>query len=1402
MNGPPPYFEDIRRNAARRWEQLEGDPELAGPWHLLFKQVQSPRHVLSELLQNADDAGATEASVTISDQFFDFEHDGEDFAEEHFASICRFAYSNKRALHTIGFRGVGFKSTFSLGDEVELFTPSLCIGFRRERFTEPKWLDYRVDTNGRTRVRVKISESRRRQEVERNLQEWIESPVSLLFFKNIRRIDIEERAIHWGSLGPGPVAKSEWMALNDNEDESYLLLRSEDEPFPPEALAEIRQERMLGAQEEVDFPPCAIDIVMGAKGRLYVVLPTGVQTELPFACNAPFIQDPARLKIKDPGTSPTNRWLLDRAGRLAASSMLQWLNQTEMSVVDRSPAYGLFSDVDRSNNSLEGICGRLVEEAFDDSISGTKLLLSEDGRLTQANQCVDIPEAIQEIWLPEQAAAFFDKQARLPLSHHIEAASRKKLVHRGIVEELTKQQVLVVLQMSHLPLPDSWRQLLRLWAYVAPEITRYRQYVRAKDVRILPVHGQGVLFAGNEVVRLGEKKLLQSEEDWVFLAKYLVVLNQNWPRFLADQRRSAAEQGQSTVRDEVDDAYAVLKKIGMDETSDVGKVINQVAAALFAQDSIDLREAVRLAQVSAKLGAGIGDSFRYAGRDGNYSNSDIIFDSDGTLELLIPEAQRETRMLHLAYSTDFSSCTQDEWAKWVASGASRLLPFAPLMSGRSEVYGREDIEKDARRRGLQGELRYPYVTQQFTLEDWDFPEHYWNHWLALAEEDERVWVNIAERILEIGEAFWKRTKNARILQVATTGSTQSTTSEQLLPSWVLRLREYPCLTDTHGIPRKPEDLLRRTLETDSLLDVEPFVHRRLDGEATRELLDFLGVRSTPTGPDRLLGYLRGLAESEAPPVHEVEKWYRRLDQMVDACSTRDMETIREAFRGEKLILTQDGDWMTASGVFQSSHDDVPDAAVVLPAVSSMTLWRKVGVAERPTADLVIEWLKGLPSGESPPSEDLRRVKGVLGRHPVRIWEECRHWVNLAGEWIPVDTLAYGLTMQSLIPWRHLHRWVKQKTADLQALSGDQLGQTPFSEIPLLSHQIIERLQENPSESGRSGKWEWLSEVGATLRWVEFAEEDETQHVRMLMDTLAKTQWVEASNLDIIPYIDGIPAGTARQADVLWLGEYLYTEPLPRAKLARRVPEEIGKVFSRADIRAALHYSFERSAAEVREYLLENFTILPATIKEPEPTSHPDVELDADIETHTEVVQEAGPVGVMSDSESDCSLPSDDSSETSTNVPPEGDEASAIVDEDSAELEHNTPTPPKPTKPSILERFAMGNGFRKDSETRYYHENGSWICQTNGNSFPWELRSAEGALVRYFWPKDHCLDRTPLQLEADIWGLIDQYPDTHSLLLTDVQGYPTEITGARLRAMREEGSITLYPASYRLVYDNG
>ena len=269
----------------------------------------------------------------------------------------------------------------------------------------------------------------------------------------------------------------------------------------------------------------------------------------------------------------------------------------------------------------------------------------------------------------------------------------------------------------------------------------------------------------------------------------------------------------------------------------------------------------------------------------------------------------------------------------------------------------------------------------------------------------------------------------------------------LAPSWIVKFRDLPCLQDTRGNYRQPAELLRRTPNTESLLDVEPFVRAEFDTEATRPLLCLLGVRDTPTGPDRLLDRLRALATVDTPPVYEVEKWYHRLDQLVDRCSTQEFQTIKDAFINEKIILTEGNGWASAAEVFLAAdEEDVPGAALVHPSVRHLAIWLKVGVANRPTVDLAIDWLANLEPGQSLTADELRRVRSLMPRYPERIWSECGHWLNLEGEWTPTVELVYSLTMQTLVAWKHLFKPIKQKTADLQKLSADVCDQHPFATL--------------------------------------------------------------------------------------------------------------------------------------------------------------------------------------------------------------------------------------------------------------------------------------------------------------------------------------------------------------------
>jgi len=1396
----PEYFSSIRKRASNRWDQLEADPELAGPWHQLFKQVQSPRHILSELLQNADDAGASEARVSIENDRFVFQHNGDDFIEAHFASICRFGYSNKRALHTIGFRGIGFKSTFSLGDRVELFTPTLAVAFERARFTEPQWIDGLHLTSGTTRVEVAIANALLRREVEKNLDEWLKSPFSLLFFKRIRRLQIGDQTVHWQSLGPGPIGESEWMALDDKADHSFLLVRSAEEAFPSDALDEIRQERILGAEDSDNFPPCRVEIVLGAKGRLYVVLPTGVETPLPFACNAPFIQDPARLKIKDPETSPTNRWLLKRAGELAASAMVDWLAQTRTSPRDRADAYGWLPDVDREANTLEGSCGSIVELAFADAIADRSILLTEEGELVGANAAIIVPLAIFDIWPAAQAMAFLDEKSRPVLCRHVSAKDRTKLIHWNIVEEFSKDDLFDRLRSSHLPQPSTWRHLLNLWSYIAAEVTGWE----CDDVdllRIVPVQGKKALYSASEVVRLGEKKLLQSDEDWEFLSAHLIVLNQNWTRFLAEQRRDKGERG-GGPGNAVEAALAVLEEIGLDETSDVNAVIERVAADYFGSGQAKLVECVQLAQIAAKLGATIGESFRYACADLKLHPiaKTILVDEDGSLDEMLPVAVKRAQLLHVDYLANFRSCSREDWSRWVSSGRSGLQTFAPLVSQRSGIYWRHRVTAEAQARGLRGTLNYHYVTENFVIEDWDFPADYWDYWELLSKTDARIWAKVAARILEQRDTFWSRASSARLMQVATTGSTKSLTSEPLLADWLLKLRGKPCLPDTRDVIQLPADLLRRTPETESLIDVEPFVHGLLDRETTRALLELLGVRSAPSGPGRLLDRLSALAKSDRAPAHEVEKWYRRLDQMLESCSTADAKNIKNAFKTSKLILAQDGTWVTSDGVFLAGdEEDVPGAAVIRVSVLDLNLWRRIGVADRPSVELALRWLGTLAPASALSADDARRARALLARYPTRIWEECGHWVNLSSEWVQTDTLAYAVSMQSLFTYGHLHDWVKCKTADFRQLSTDVLRSPPFSILGALSDFIEERFNQPSLLAGLEDRRTWLWAFAAQLVRIELPDSVETKRVRALAEALAATAWVATPKIEVIPYLKGVPAGTARLTDILWLDGKLFVSPLSKAKLAKRVPEEIGKNLG-ADIRAALAYSFERSPKDIRAYFEENFALGPeqevtvAVVETPPGTARAKDNVDDNLskagndDAAADVDRAATELEVPEEDE--CPVPS--KPELQPKVSEGTWPGSRTVGRPHALVE--------PARPSIIARFALAQGYKVDGADRFFHSDGRWISRAIGARFPWECRSANGEVVRHYYPKDHCLEHESLQMEADLWGLLDQRPEIYSLILVDPDGEPVEMRGTRLRALCEGGEITIHPATYRLVYD--
>ena len=56
----------------------------------------------------------------------------------------------------------------------------------------------------------------------------------------------------------------------------------------------------------------------------------------------------------------------------------------------------------------------------------------------------------------------------------------------------------------------------------------------------------------------------------------MFVLNQNWPRYLAEQRRTAEQDKVEALGRQVESAYKILDTLGLGQASDVSQVIQQV----------------------------------------------------------------------------------------------------------------------------------------------------------------------------------------------------------------------------------------------------------------------------------------------------------------------------------------------------------------------------------------------------------------------------------------------------------------------------------------------------------------------------------------------------------------------------------------------------------------------------------------------------------------------------------------------------------------------------------------------------------------------------------------------------------------------------------------------------------
>lgn len=118
------WFDKLTKKRENLAKQLK-DPAAAGFWNSVVDKYSDEAHFLYELIQNADDAHATEAHISLQKESMTFTHNGTigfsitdpDKGNDkngigHLNAITSIGASNKDKVNTIGKFGIGFKSVF------------------------------------------------------------------------------------------------------------------------------------------------------------------------------------------------------------------------------------------------------------------------------------------------------------------------------------------------------------------------------------------------------------------------------------------------------------------------------------------------------------------------------------------------------------------------------------------------------------------------------------------------------------------------------------------------------------------------------------------------------------------------------------------------------------------------------------------------------------------------------------------------------------------------------------------------------------------------------------------------------------------------------------------------------------------------------------------------------------------------------------------------------------------------------------------------------------------------------------------------------------------------------------------------------------------------------------------
>lgn len=286
-------------------------------------------HFIYELLQNAEDTGATEAKFHLSNDNLVFEHNGRPFDPKDIFAITDIGEGTKAGDDDkIGRFGVGFKAVFAYSETPHIWSSTYC--FKIDELVLPYSLETIPEIGALTRFKFPFNNPKKDkelayQEVSAGLDELAET--TLLFLTHLE-------SIVWKINGE---TQGEVLRIQHSQNHIEVLKQKDGKVTTSLHFLKFEQP-VVGLEKQkiaiafaLEFLPDIgkfdaskqlnkqLKIVSATPGRVSVFFPAEKETSgLRFHLHAPFVPELSRASIKE---TPSNIPLFNQLGSLAGKSL-------------------------------------------------------------------------------------------------------------------------------------------------------------------------------------------------------------------------------------------------------------------------------------------------------------------------------------------------------------------------------------------------------------------------------------------------------------------------------------------------------------------------------------------------------------------------------------------------------------------------------------------------------------------------------------------------------------------------------------------------------------------------------------------------------------------------------------------------------------------------------------------------------------------------------------------------------------------------------------------------------------------------------------------------------------------------------------------------------------------------